>query len=529
MKTILHQIAEETKKTERAERESIKAEIANPSTPKDRRTFLKKAALGGIALGGLMHLSVEDTIAQTTQNVSRASSPSDLKITDLRVGMKGGFGGGFASRIIKIYTNQGLTGLGDIRDGTDQRFALFLKSKIVGLNPCNVEMIFKVIKQFGGHGRQGGGVSAVEMACWDLCGKALNVPVWQLLGGRYRDKMRLYADTPDGRDEADQEARIKKRIEEEGFTWLKMDLSAAAIAAANPGSMVNNKYWNVGVPRTQMGPPTGAGAGQRPPTTGPRPMPQASMQQYMSYNNTEHPFTQIQLTDKGLELMAERIKNVRHMTGDEIPISTDHFGYMDENQFIRLAKVVEPYRLAWLEDTVPWFYHDRLKALKDASATPICTGEDIYMLGGMLGGFKSLIDDRCVDVIHPDLVSAGGILETKKIGDYAEEAGIPMAMHHNSSPVAFMANVHCAAATENALVLEFHGGDMLESWESIVVKTDGKPLMEKGFGLVPLTAPGLGIELNDDALKATLPKDAKYFDATPEWDASGRPYDKLWI
>jgi L-alanine-DL-glutamate epimerase-like enolase superfamily enzyme len=253
------------------------------------------------------------------------------------------------------------------------------------------------------------------------------------------------------------------------------------------------------------------------------------MQQYMGYNNTEHPFTQIQLTDKGLELMAERVKNVRHMTGDEIPISTDHFGYMDENQFIRLAKVVEPYRLAWLEDTVPWFYHDRLKALKEASETPICTGEDIYMLGGMLGGFKSLIDDRCVDIIHPDLVSAGGILETKKIGDYAEEAGIPMAMHHNSSPVAFMANIHCAAATENALVLEFHGGDMLESWESLVIKTDGKPLMEKGYGLIPLTAPGLGIELNDEKLKATMPKDAVYFDATPEWDATGRSYDKLWI
>jgi len=527
MKTILKQIAEKTRNLERSERAAVKAEIENTSTPNDRRNFLKKAALGGIALGGLIHLSVEDTIAQTTQNVSRSSSPSDLKITDLRVAQKGS-GGGFAPRIIKIYTNQGLTGIGDIRDGTDQRFALFLKSKIVGLNPCNVEMIFKVIKQFGGHGRQGGGVSAVEMACWDLCGKAYGVPVWQLLGGRYRDKMRLYADTPDGRDEADQEARIKKRIEEEGFTWLKMDLSAAAVASANPGSLVNNNYWRFGTPRPAT-PQQPAQSGAQRPATGPRPVPQASMEQYMSYNNTEHPFTQIQITDKGLELLSERVRKVREMAGMEIPISTDHFGYMDENQFIRLAKVVEPYRLAWLEDTVPWFYHERLKALKEASTTPICTGEDIYMLGGMLGGFKSLIDAQCLDIIHPDLVSAGGILETKKIGDYAEEAGIPMAMHHNSSPVAFMANIHCAAATENALVLEFHGGDMLKEWEAIVIKTDGKPLMEKGFGLVPLTAPGLGIELNDEALKASMPKDAKYFDATPEWDAQGRPYDKLWI
>jgi len=181
MKTILQEIAEKTKQQERAERKAIEAEIADPKTSGNRRNFLKKAALGGIALGGLIHLSVEDTIAQTTQKVSRASNPSDLKITDLRVAEKGNLNG-FANRIIKIETNQGIYGLGDVRDGSDQRLALFLKSKIVGLNPCNVEMIFKVIKQFGFHGRQGVGVSAVETACWDLCGKALGVPVWQLLG-----------------------------------------------------------------------------------------------------------------------------------------------------------------------------------------------------------------------------------------------------------------------------------------------------------------------------------------------------------
>jgi L-alanine-DL-glutamate epimerase-like enolase superfamily enzyme len=523
MKTILQQIAEKTKQQERTERKAIKVELANPATTSDRRNFLKKAALGGIALGGLMHLSIEETIAQTTQNVSRASSPSDLKITDLRVAEKGG-SFSFANRIIKIYTNQGITGLGDIRDGTDQRFALFLKSKIVGLNPCNVEMIFKVIKQFGGHGRQGGGVSAVEMACWDICGKALGVPVWQLLGGRYRDKIRLYADTPGGNDEADQLARIKNRLEVEGFTWLKMDLGLASLNSVTPGLMINNNFWKVGQPRPAA--PSAAG-GARP--SGPRPVPQASMESYMSYNNTEAPFTQIQITDKGLEAMAGAIEKVRNMIGPEVPLSADHFGYMDENQFIRLARAVEKYRLGWLEDTVPWFYHERLKALKEASETPICTGEDIYMLGGMLGGFKPLLDAQCVDIIHPDLVSAGGILETKKIGDYAEEVGIPMAMHHNSSPVAFMANVHCAAATENVLVLEFHGGDIVKEWTELVIKTDGQPLMTQGYGNIPLTAPGLGIELNDEALKSRMSKDAKYFEPTPEWDKTGMTYDKLWI
>lgn len=523
MKQTLKEISGKTKLQERAERAAIVAEINNPATSGDRRNFLKKAALGGIALGGLIHLSMEDTVAQATQKVSRASSPSDLRITDLRVAQRGY--GGFPTRILKIYTNQGITGIGDIRDGTDQRFALFLKSKIVGLNPCNVEMIFKVIKQFGYHGRQGGGVSGVEMACWDLAGKAFGVPVWALLGGRYRDKVRLYADTPDGRDSADQKARILNRIQNEGFTWLKMDLGSGNTNIENPGSLNNNLFWGYGVPRPQIQAPA---QGQRQENARPA-MPQASIEQYMSYNNTEAPFTQIQITQKGIEAMAQRVATIREIVGTELPIATDHFGYMDENQFIRLAEAVEPYRLAWLEDTVPWFYHDRLKALKQSSKTPICTGEDIYMLGGMLGGFKPLIDAQCVDVIHPDLVSAGGILETKKIGDYAEEAGIPMAMHHNSSPVAYMANIHCAAATENALVLEFHGGDMIKEWEELVIRQDGKPLIEKGMGNVPIESPGLGIEINDEKLKAMMPKDAKYFEPTPEWDSIGRTYDKLWI
>ncbi|MBE0673791.1 MAG: twin-arginine translocation signal domain-containing protein, partial [Bacteroidales bacterium] len=173
MKSIIKQITEQNRKMEAAEAEAIKKEINNPATSNDRRSFLKKAAMGGIALGGLMHLSTEDTIANTTQKVNRSSAPSDLKITDMRVALTAVMGG---TAIIKIDTNQGIYGLGEVRDGADPRYALMLKSRILGLNPCNVEMIFKIIKQFGFHGRQGGGVSGVEMALWDLCGKAYGVP-----------------------------------------------------------------------------------------------------------------------------------------------------------------------------------------------------------------------------------------------------------------------------------------------------------------------------------------------------------------
>jgi len=510
MKTILQQIAEETRKKEKDERKAVLAELNNPATSNNRRSFLRKAAMGGVALGGLMHLSIEDTIARTTQNVSRASGPSDLKITDVRVAEKGGRGS-MARRIIRIDTNQGIYGIGDIRDGSDQRLALFLKSKIVGLNPCNVEMLFKIIKQFGYHGRQGCGVGAVEMACWDLCGKAMNVPVWQLLGGKYRDKIRLYADTPEDRDPAVELEKLKNRMTVHGFTWLKMDLGIHQISNQEEG-LVNNKYWNEnggGVRNWYMGRPYANGG-------------------YTDYWKQDHPFTQVQITDKGLEEIAGIVENVRNAVGTEIPLSVDHFGHIDMNQIIRLGKAVDKYRLAWLEDCVAWYYTDQLKEITRALETPTCTGEDIYMLGGMLGGFKKLIDERAVDIVQPDLVSAGGILETKKIGDYAEEAGIPMALHANSTPVAWMANVHCAAATENFLALEHHNVDN-PWWEGLVKLTGSQPLITKGFANVPLDAPGLGIELNDDNLKATMTKGAKYFEPTPEWDRSGTVYDKSWI
>ncbi len=142
--------------------------------------------MGGIALGGAFLLSpIEELVAQSTQKVSRFSAPSDLKITDMRYCHTNVMGG---TAIIRIDTNQGIYGLGEVRDASDVRYALMLKSRVLGQNPCNVEQLFKSIKQFGGPARQAGGVCAVEMALWDICGKAYNVPCWQLLGGRYRIK-----------------------------------------------------------------------------------------------------------------------------------------------------------------------------------------------------------------------------------------------------------------------------------------------------------------------------------------------------
>src|ERR1700730_5172263 len=187
----------------------------NEISVNSRRSFLKNSAFGGIALGGAFLFSpVEELVSQGTQKLSRYSGPSDLKITDMRYCVIQNVG---RTPIIRIDTNQGIYGLGEVRDGADERYALMLKSRILGENPCNVEMIFKSIKQFGGPARQGGGVSGVEMALWDLCGKTYNVPCWQLLGGRYRDKVRLYADTPEAPTLDEFKLKIKNRLEVQGM------------------------------------------------------------------------------------------------------------------------------------------------------------------------------------------------------------------------------------------------------------------------------------------------------------------------
>lgn len=464
-----------------------------------RRSFFKKTTLGGISLGGALLFSpIEDLIAQSTQKVSRFSGPSDLKITDMRYCLTNVMGG---TAIIRIDTNQGIYGLGEVRDAADVRYALMLKSRILGQNPCNVEQIFKSIKQFGGPARQAGGVCAVEMALWDICGKAYNVPCWQLLGGRYRDKIRMYADTPESSSPEEQKKLIKFRTEDQGYTWLKMDVSIGELKGI-PGALVNDKFW-----KDDKG-----------------NMKQFTDQSnYMTYGNTLHPFTQIQITDKGLEELQKIVENVRGMVGYEIPLSTDHYGHFDYNNGIRLGRALEKYRLAWLEDIVSWEYTDQYKKLSDALETPILTGEDIYLLKN----FKPLIDARAVDIIHPDLASSGGLLETKRIGDYAEENGIAMAMHQAGTPISFMANVHCAAATQNFLALEHHSVD-LPWWEDLVKTTDGRKIITKGFANLPLTAPGLGIELNEEVVKQHLrPSDKSYFEPTTQWDDK-RSHDRIF-
>jgi len=447
----------------------------NQQTAYSRRSLIKSAVTGfaGLSLAGMIDAPIEEQVAFATRNVNRSSSPSQLRITDLRVAVVAR--APMRCPLIRIDTNQDICGYGEVRDGASEKYALILKSRLLRENPCNVERIFKRIRQFGHHGRQGGGVSGVEMALWDLAGKAYGVPVYQMLGGRYRDRVRLYADTPDGRISG-----LKKRIEQ-GFTFLKYDCGIRNVRRV-PGALT---------------------------------YPTRDADWY-----GKHPFTGIQLSDKGAALLGERFAEAREAVGWQIPIAADHFGHIGVNSCIKLGKALQPYQLAWMEDMVPWEYTEMLKEIKNAVDVPLLTGEDIYLLDG----FKPLIDQHAVDMVHPDLATAGGIMETKKIGDYAEQAGIAMAMHCAGTPVSFMANVHCAAATENFVTLEHHSVDV-DWWEDLVTGIE-KPLHIDGFARVP-EGPGLGIELNLDVIKEHLERGQELFAPTEEWNTD-RSNDRLW-
>jgi L-alanine-DL-glutamate epimerase-like enolase superfamily enzyme len=451
----------------------------------NRRTFLKKAGLGGLGLGIVMNSPLEEQVDYLTQDVSRYSGPSDLEITDLRIAQVGNI------PIVKIYTNQGVFGLGDVRDGADKRYALMLKSRILGENPCNVERIFKIIKQFGDHGRQGGGVSGVEMALWDLTGKVYGVPIYQLLGGKYRDKVRIYVDTPTVNNPEEFARRMKGRIDQ-GFTIMKMDIGIGLIKDI-PGTLTNTEPW-------------GEIRGWE--------------QEKGSYGLTKHPFTRVQITEKGIAELVKYVEAMRQEVGWETPVAIDHVGHMGVNSMIRLGKAFEPYNIAWLEDLIPWQYTDQWKEISLAINVPTLTGEDIYLKEG----FRDLIEKRAVDMVHPDPVSAGGYLETKRIGDFAEENGVAMALHHASSPVSFMGCVHTAAATENFVALEHHSVDKTW-WEDLVTGLD-KPMVKDGYVTVP-EKPGLGLELNEEAVKEHLQKGEELFAPTEEWNQR-TSWDRQW-
>jgi L-alanine-DL-glutamate epimerase-like enolase superfamily enzyme len=303
-----------------------------------------------------------------------------------------------------------------------------------------------------------------------------------MLGGKFRDRIRCYADTDASPDPKVFAGRLKARMDQ-GFTFLKMDLSMNLLNKT-PGTVTQLSSRT----REEMG--------------------------------VQHMFTGTDITPKGIEILADYVSQVRETVGMEIPLAADHFGSIGVNACIKLGKALEKFNMAWLEDMIPWQNTELLKRITDSIEVPTLTGEDIYLKED----FSKLAGEHAVDMIQPDLATAGGILETKKIGDACQEYGVPMAMHMAGSPISCLANVHCAAATENFFVMENHSVDI--PWWGDLVNGLEKPIVNKGFIKVP-EGPGLGISsLNEEVIKGHLAEPG-YFEPTEAWDKE-RSNDRLW-
>jgi L-alanine-DL-glutamate epimerase-like enolase superfamily enzyme len=367
-----------------------------------------------------------------------------------------------------------------VRDAGHKENALQFKNFLAGQNPCNVDMIFSAIKQFGNWGREGGGVSGIEIALWDLVGKVYGVPCYQFLGGKYRDKVRLYADTPAPEEPTPEGyAEVVRKRKALGLTFIKFDIRPRLFEDCADGVCGQPTRFEYDLGRRWRAPGAGQGA---------------------------------KLTERGIAHAVEVVAAVRAAAGWDVSLCTDHFGhgYLTTKEVIRLGKALEPFGLAWLEDPMPWWDIDGHKQVTDAIEVPTAAGEELYLWDG----FRELIEKRAVDIIHPDLLTSGGMLETKKIADYAERHGLPTALHFAGSPIAFMANVHCAAAISSFVALEHHGLD-LPFWKDLVT---GLPdnYMEDGYVAVP-DKPGLGVDLNYAGIEANL-RFPGLFEPTDEWN-----------
>lgn len=440
------------------------------------------------------------------ENLSSLGRPSQLRITDMR--FVDIIGAPMDCTILRIDTNQGISGYGEVRDFSNKVYALQLKRLLIGENPCDINRLFDKIKQFGGHARQGGGVSGIEVALWDLAGKAYNIPVYQMLGGKYRDEIRLYCDTDvDGKHSGkDMGNALLERINK-GYTMVKMDLGIDLLVDIEGAINAPLDYLN------KM-----RGFSQQELSFG------ITDKKFADFMSVPHPFTNVSITDIGLDYLENYVSEVRDMIGYEIPLAIDHLGHINLQSCIKLGKRLEKFNIAWMEDCTPWFYTDQWKLLSNSCAVPMCTGEDMYLLDS----FKPLFEDRAISFVHPDVLTAGGIAETKRIINYAESFGIAAVLHMAETPIGCMAAAHVAASVGNNFVaMEYHSNDV--PWWGSLVKEPFKVDINKGFLKLHDDRPGLGIsDLDDEILKEHInPKRPGLWENTSNWDNLWS-HDRIW-
>ena len=418
--------------------------------PLTRRAMFKNSALpiaGAFALPAL---------AAAVQDSSTPYQRPKLKITDVRTAQVRVHG---LQTHVRVYTDQGLWGQGESTDaavGTDSLVHQQFRRLLVGQDPLNVDALWERVRVTGIFaGAQAGqyvtALSGVEIALWDLAGKALGLPIYQLLGGKFRDKVRIYCDS-DMDDPLGPESDKKLPwIKEQGFTAMKIDLDEA-----NDPRRFDRVNWTA--------------------------------------SNGE------------IDRMVSWVKHVRETIPKEMDLACDMHGRYDATTGRRVAKELEPFRLLWLEEPVPAEDIDAMVDIRHSTSTPIACGENLYMRWG----YRELLQKSGVDIIQPDFQKVGGLSEARKVANLAQTFYVPLAPHCVVSPLGMMSSAHVCASIPNFLACEWHWINFPDLWKNWVKEGE---IIVKGYVTVT-DKPGIGVEMDEEVAKKAQVPGTGWFEPT---------------
>ncbi len=400
--------------------------------------------------------NAEYTMRDLSSDTMELSNPRggtrDVEITDVQTTM---VDGNYPWILVRIYTDAGVVGTGEAYwGGGDTAIIERMKPFVVGENPLDIDRLYEhLVQKMSGEGSISGktisAISGIEIALHDVAGKLLDVPAYQLVGGKYRDEVRVYCDLHT-ENEADPQAcaaEAERVVSNLGYDAIKFDLD---VPSGHEKDRAN---------RHLRGPE--------------------------------------------IDHKVEIVEAVTETVGDRADVAFDCHWSFTGGSAKRLAEALEEYDVWWLEDPVPPENHDVQEDVTRSTTTPIAVGENVYRKFGQ----RTLLEPQAVDIIAPDLPRVGGMRETRKIADLADMYYIPVAMHNVSSPIGTMASAQVGAAIPNSLAVEFHSYQ-LDWWEDLVEEDD---LIVDGRMEIP-EQPGLGLTLDLDAVETHMVDGETLFD-----------------
>ncbi|ACM57819.1 mandelate racemase/muconate lactonizing enzyme family protein [Halorubrum lacusprofundi] len=396
--------------------------------------------------------TMRDLSAETMDITNSRGGVRDAEITDVQTTM---VDGNYPWILVRVYTDAGVVGTGESYwGGGDTAIIERMKPFIVGENPLDIDRLYEhLVQKMSGEGSISGkvisAISGIEIALHDAAGKLLDVPAYQLVGGKYRDEVRVYCDLHT-ENEADPQAcaaEAERVVENFGYDAIKFDLD---VPSGHEKDRANRHLRNPEI---------------------------------------DHKVDIVEATTEAV--------------GDKADVAFDCHWSFTGGSAKRLAEALEEYDVWWLEDPVPPENHDVQEEVTKSTTTPIAVGENVYRKHGQ----RTLLEPQAVDIVAPDLPRVGGMRETRKIADLADMYYIPVAMHNVSSPIGTMASAHVGAAIPNSLALEYHSYE-LGWWEDLVEEDN---LIEEGRMEIP-EEPGLGLTLNLDAVGEHMVEGETLFD-----------------